>query len=77
MISAQRHDKMITRNSSHFKKFTAESNFDSGCKSETDEEGEVTCRDNPEEIDDQPQAVVPRAYPQRQRSRPSYYHEEH
>ena len=53
MITAQRHDKMITRTSSYFKKFTGESNFDSGSESETDGK-EVTCRDNPEEIYDQP-----------------------
>ena len=62
MITAPKQDKMVTRNSSHLKKFTGESNFDSGSESETDEEGEVTCRDNPEEIYDQPQAVFPRAY---------------
>ena len=77
MITAQRHDKMITRNSSHFKKFAGESHFDSGSDSETDGDGEVTCGENPVDDDGQPQAAVPRAYPQRQKSTPSYCHEQH
>ena len=76
MITAQRHHKMMTRNLSHFKKFVGESHFDSGSDSETDGDGEVTCGGNPVDDDGQPQTEVPRAYLQRQRSRPLYYHEE-
>ena len=69
MITSQKYDTMITRNSSYFKRFPGESNFGSGSDGETDGEGgEVTGGDNPEDIVDQHQVAVPRAYPPRQRS---------
>jgi hypothetical protein len=75
---------MITRNCnncSHFKKFLGKYNLiaDMQSDNETDEEEKEHVPDgnNPREIGDQHLIGGQRSYPQRQRFRPSYYHEEH
>ena len=84
MITGSRADHMITRNCnncSHFKKFLGKSNLiaDMQSDNETDEEEKEHVPDgnNPREIGDQHLIGGQRSYPQRQRFRPSYYHEEH
>ena len=71
MVTAKRADKEITRNISHFKKFTK--------NSEQKNQRNQTCSDS-ESDDDiplQPRIVqqqdVPRIYPRRQRMRPRYF----
>jgi hypothetical protein len=81
MITASRADHMITRNCSHFKKFLGKSNLiaDMHSDNETDEEEREHVPDgnNPREIGDQHLIGGHRNCLQRQRFRPSYYHEKH